>query len=295
MASTIDKPGKYKITVTMSAGYDECEVTFNPPDKVTVTSLGNNVYEIDVKEGAKGTIQVLVNNDHCSDNDIDVSTTPVQSCECSYLSVTANTAIPNVAATNVVVATYESTNEDCSFEDVNVVNVEPHDWINIVGTSNGKIIANVTANQKDEPRSAQIAITGKTSDGKDCTEWEVIRVTQNPPSCTPTSCTCYMVSTATAATVPADATSTSVTWSYSAITWTTASTCEVSSSMTTSTSSTTVNFEAARCDSIGRTGSFPWDNHPACDNKSCSSSNVIVSWEVNQEKPEGCGCTFSWC
>jgi hypothetical protein len=100
-----------------------------------------------------------------------------------------------------------------------------------------------------------------------------------------------MVSTATAATVPADATSTSVTWSYSAITWTTASTCEVSSSMTTSTSSTTVNFEAARCDSIGRTGSFPWDNHPACDNKSCSSSNVIVSWEVNQEKPEGCGCT----
>ena len=112
------------------------------------------------------------------------------------------------------------------------------------------------------------------------------------PTCTPTSCTCYIVSNATASTVSSTATAATVTWQYTAVTWTTAATCDVSSSSTINTASTAVTFVAATCDDYTKNGSFAWTGYKGCTSSSaCTSSDVIVNWSVPQTRPAGCDCT----
>jgi hypothetical protein len=110
-------------------------------------------------------------------------------------------------------------------------------------------------------------------------------------TCTTSSCTCYMVGAATANTVSSEATSATITWPYSAITWSTASTCDISSAKTEGTSSTTVTFEAATCDDYTKDGSFAWIGHKVCSDDGCSNSDVIINWTVEQTRPAVCDCS----
>ena len=144
---------------------------------------------------------------------------------------------------------------------------------------------NTSTTQKREGTVSVTATCGSDT----CTSSSTI--TQNTKTCTPASCTCYLVGTATSTTVTSTATSATVTWPYSAITWTTASTCDVSSSKTEGTSSTTVTFAAATCSDYTKNGSFTWSNHKACGTNSCTSNDVSVSWVVNQNRPSDCDCT----
>ena len=125
--------------------------------------------------------------------------------------------------------------------------------------------------------------------GNDTCTSDKINCEQAAVSCVEDSCTCYIVG---AVTYPSSSnTQATVEWSYSAITWTTASTCDVTSALTaTNTSSTTVTYNPASCDKWTQSGTITWTGYKACGNKSCSSSDVTLSWSVNQGKPAGCDC-----
>lgn len=118
---------------------------------------------------------------------------------------------------------------------------------------------------------------------------------KGPCSCVENSCECYLVGKATADTVSSTATSARVTWPYSAITWATGATCEIRSSITENTSSTTVSFKAATCNDHTKTGTITWGGYKSCNlsTSSCTSNNVVVEWKVEQEKPSGCECGCS--
>ena len=142
---------------------------------------------------------------------------------------------------------------------------------------------NSTPNERNVTINLSINCNGTTCNGSTSGK-------QSGSECEPTSCTCYLVSEATASTVPASATSATVTWSYSAITWTTASTCTVSSSKTEGTSSKIVTIASATCTDYTKTDTFSWEGHKSCTTNGCNASDVEVTWRVNQTRPDGCDC-----
>ena len=67
-------------------------------------------------------------------------------------------------------------------------------------------------------------------DGSYCNR--TVRLTQSHTACTTAACTCYRVSHASLADVPATATTATVQFNYSAVTWTTGECCSVDSAVT---------------------------------------------------------------
>jgi len=174
--------GTYTINVTIKQG---CTIDFDKPSGVDIKQTsaqgGKYTFELTVNDGVNGTITPTVNGNPCNDYKIKVNTAPVQTCECSYLSVTPNTNISN-AGGNVTAATYNSTVAGCLFN-VTVVNVSPNNgWLKNVSASNGVITGTAEANT-GEARDVIIAITGTTSDGKECTGWATIKATQQASGC----------------------------------------------------------------------------------------------------------------
>ena len=155
-------------------------------------------------------------------------------------------------------------------------------------------------NTTTSPYEETITINYKAN-GSSCPSSKTISVKQNPNTCPTAQCTCYIVGTATAETIASSTTNVTVTFPYTAITVTTAATCIVSSSETTSSSTYKVTGIPTNdtCGDIMRTGSFTWSDHKACGTYSCSSDDVTVNWKVNQKRgkeatdPECTGCYCS--
>ena len=147
-------------------------------------------------------------------------------------------------------------------------------------------------NQTSAPYEETLEVTYKAN-GSTCEEKKTVSLKQNPSECQGATCICYLVSEATCEKVAATATTATVTWSYSAITWTTAATCDVTSSMTQESESKEVSFAAATCDNFSKTDKFTWTDHKGCDlsTSSCTNADVEVTWTVNQTKPDECDCT----
>ena len=119
-----------------------------------------------------------------------------------------------------------------------------------------------------------------------------VSLTQVHRTCSTAECTCYLVGVATSSTVPSTATTATITWPYTAVTWNTGATCNVSSSSTIGTSSTTINIEPSTCENYTKSGSYTWVDHKACDgNNACTNANAVVEWSLTQERPSYCDCT----
>lgn len=140
-------------------------------------------------------------------------------------------------------------------------------------------------NDSDDPYEETITVSYEAN-GSSCPV-KTINVRQNTQNCVPTSCTCYIVGNATAATTASSSdTSAEVVWSYTAVTVSKSNTCKTTSAVTeTSTSSTTVTFPTNdTCGEETRNGTFTWGGHKACGENACSDSDVTVEWEVKQAK-----------
>ena len=207
-------------------------------------------------------------------------------CNCDNLIVCDSYEVGSTGALNVQVGYF---NADTCVTGLTVTSSE--NWLRgLSANANGTITGSYDDNPSPNPeRTTTVTVTG--SDGtRTCTKQYTLK--QFATTCETDSCTCYVVSNATGS-ANSTATSTSVTWSYTAITWTTASTCVVSSSKTEGTSSTTVTFAAATCNDYTKNGSFVWTGHKACITSGCGSNDITVNWSVAQQRPADCDCDCS--
>ena len=303
--------GTYSIDVVMAQG---CEIEFKIPeaDKSWVhmnpESGGSGRYILTVDDGNHGdtTVEVYVNQDnHCSVRDIEITSPPVVVCDCNYLQITPiyTQPIEYTANTNLQIATYSITKQECS-ENIKVTNVEVtsvtpngENWISIKSYDGGKIYASVTENtHTDIQRSATITISS-TLDGGNCQN-KFFTIEQKKKTCQVEDlCTCYKAETATQVeSVAWDATTAEVKFKYSAITWTMQSNCVPSSSYTTGeTIQTATNIPVlgpTDCSEEQRTktGQLTWFGKKACTNNGCSETDLVVNWTVLKDLPPACLC-----
>ena len=231
------------------------------------------------------------------------------SCTVTNFGFTQAAAVITCDCSDLTLGTYPSTwdYDDTSSKNVSlssgscitdIVLTNPSHFTATLGSN--KI--SIEPNEENTGTSAyeEKVIVNYKANGSSCGQIE-IPVKQNANSCPTAECTCYIVGEATAATMASSSdTSASVVWPYTAITWTTGATCQVTSSETYGSSSTTVTFDQntgeTACDDVLRTGNFTWNGHKACGSNDCGSNDVEVSWEVVQGrgKPER-ECTQCEC
>ena len=286
------------ITYTLKAGCESATVaaTTDNPSMITDISVGNGKINFTVTKNQstskrEGFIYPSVNGTSCDSKKIKVEQAAGEApttCDCGNFKINTESLTwesANKEGQNIKIT--ESGN--CISNVTPTLKSDSHFTVTINGDT-------ITVTPKDTTTTSKIEETLTISykaNGTECTPAKTVSLTHKASTCTPSECTCYLVSEATCEKVAATATKATVTWSYSAITWNTAADCKVTSSKTEGEESKEVTFAAATCNDYSKTDKFNWTDHRGCNlsTSSCTDTDVEVTWKVEQERPADCDCS----
>ena len=287
--------------VTFTAGCTTGHTVASSDDTVATATVGNGKVTITGVKAGTATITLSYTAGTTSSCSSAITTTvadPTPTCTCDNFAISPTSL--EWEASSTASKEVSITESGSCISGVQVSSSNSHFTASISGS---KITVTPTAATSSSEETGTLTVSYKAN-GSDCTPSKTVSLRHKATTCETTSCTCYVVGPATLKTgtsIASGATTAEVEWSYTAVTWTTASTCDVSSSTTTSTSSHTVTGIPTNntCGSITRTDSFTWTGYKACDSSSaCTNNDATVYWSVSQDRgksPDDPECTGCYC